>query len=94
MFIIIILIYFDNLQSSSRSYISEKWNGRLIEKEIITRQLQDGITEKVVVMKDGNQKCITTITENSKTRHQNCNKQLINLDESNYFIFTFYSMVM
>lgn len=67
----------------------------MIEKEISTRQLQDGITEKVIVMKDGNQKCITTITENSKTGDQNCNKQLINLDESNYyFIFTFYSVVM
>jgi len=57
----------------------------MVEKEISTRKLQDGSTEKVIVMKDGNQKCITTITENAKTREQNCTKQLINLDESNYY---------
>lgn len=66
--------------------MSTKFNGRTIEKEISTKQLQGGITEKVIVLKDGDQKCITTITENSKTGEQNSNKQFINLDESNYYV--------
>lgn len=65
--------------------MSAKLNGRTIEKEVSTKQLQGGITEKVIVLKDGDQKCITTITENSKTGEQNCNKQFVNLDESNYY---------
>lgn len=61
----------------------------MIEKEISTKRLQDGNIEKVIVMKDGNQKCITTITENSKTKEQNYTKQLINLDKSNYYLIRF-----
>lgn len=61
-------------------------NGRKIEKEVCTRQLPDGVTEKVIVLKDGDQQCITTITENLKSGLQNYNKELFNLDESNYFI--------
>lgn len=76
--------YMFYLQSSSRTYVSGKWNGRTIEKETCTKQLQGGITEKVIVMKDGNQKCVTTVTENSRTGEQNSNKQLFNLDESKY----------
>jgi hypothetical protein len=34
-------------------------------------------------MRDGNQKCVTTIIENVKTGEQNCQKNLVNLDESN-----------
>lgn len=36
-------------------------------------------------MKDGNEKCITTITEDLQTGEKNCNKKLVNLDESNYY---------
>jgi len=64
----------------------------MIEKEISTRKLQDGNTEKVIIMKEGNKKCITTIIENSKTREQSCTKQLINLDKSNYFISLSYKL--
>lgn len=63
--------------------MSGTFDNRIIEKETTTKQLQDGITEKVIVMKDGNQKCITTITENLKTGEHNCNKNLVNLNESN-----------
>lgn len=65
--------------------MSTKLNGRTIEKEVTTKQLHGGITEKVIVLKDGDQKCITTITENSKTGEQNFSKQFVNLDESNYY---------
>ncbi|VVC26319.1 Hypothetical protein CINCED_3A019553 [Cinara cedri] len=71
-------------QNNSKSYsrIFGNWNGKMIEKETTTRQLFDGITEHVTVLKDGNQKCITIVTENSRTGEKNCNKQLVNLDES------------
>ncbi|XP_060862398.1 uncharacterized protein LOC132939319 isoform X2 [Metopolophium dirhodum] len=69
--------------SSSRStYVSKNWNGKIIEKETCTNQLQDGITETVITMKDGNKKCVETITENSKTGEKIENLQLSNLDQN------------
>lgn len=69
--------------------MSGQYNNRIIEKETTTKQLQSGLTEKVIVLKDGNQKCITTITENVKTGEQISNKKLVNLDESNWFNYFF-----
>lgn len=69
--------------------MSGNYNGRRIEKETSTKQLKGGIVEKIIVMKDGDQKCITTITENVKTGEQNCSKNLVNLDESNSFTYSF-----
>lgn len=57
----------------------------MIEQETRIKQLQDGTSEKIIVMKDGKQSCTTTITENLKTGEQNTKKQLINLDEGCYF---------
>ncbi|XP_025407353.1 uncharacterized protein LOC112681303 [Sipha flava] len=68
--------------SSTRTFISGNYNGRRIEKETSSKQLQGGLIEKVIVMRDGNQKCVTTIIENVKTGEQNCQKNLVNLDES------------
>lgn len=70
--------------SSRSSYVSKNWNGRIIEKETRTKQLPDGIVETVIVMKDGNKKCIETISENSKTGEKIENLQLSNLDKSNF----------
>lgn len=78
-----------NLQansSSSYTRIFGNSNGKMVEKETTIKQFPDGITEHVTILKDGNKKSITTITENAKTGVQNCNKQLINLDECKYYI--------
>ncbi|XP_022167779.1 uncharacterized protein LOC111031946 [Myzus persicae] len=75
--------YFEKPGWSSRSsYVSKNWNGRIIEKETRTNQLQDGNTETVIIMKDGNKKCVETITENSKTGEKIENLQLFNLDKN------------
>ncbi|KAL4121709.1 hypothetical protein QTP88_014170 [Uroleucon formosanum] len=68
--------------SSRSSYVSKNWNGRIIEKETCTNQLQDGITETIITMKDGNKKCVETIRENSKTGEKVENLQLSNLDQN------------
>lgn len=83
-YLLVILCIF-LFKASTCSYVSTNWNGRMVEQEICTKKLRNGLTEKVIVMKDGNQSCITTITENPKTGVQNFKKQLINLDESNYY---------
>lgn len=77
------MIFPINLQLVSRSCSYGTFDGRTIEKEFITRQLQDGIIEKVTLLKDGNQQCINTVTENLQTGHKTSVQQLINLDESN-----------
>ncbi|XP_015372821.1 PREDICTED: uncharacterized protein LOC107168060 [Diuraphis noxia] len=68
--------------SSRSSYVSKNCNGRIIEKETRTNQLQDGITETVIIMKDGNKKCVETISENPKTGEKIENLQLSNLDQN------------
>ncbi|KAL5242562.1 hypothetical protein ACI65C_009972 [Semiaphis heraclei] len=68
--------------SSMSSYVSKNCNGRIIEKETSTNQLQDGVTETVIIMKDGNKKCVETISENSKTGEKIENLQLSNLDQN------------
>lgn len=68
---------------SSRSCTYGTFDGRIIKKESITRQLQDGINEKVTILKDGYQQYIITVTENSQTGYKKSVQQLINLDESN-----------
>ncbi|XP_025199809.1 uncharacterized protein LOC112597803 [Melanaphis sacchari] len=68
--------------TSKSSYISKNYNGRIIEKETSTNQLQDGIIETVTIMKDGNKKCVETITENSITGEKTEKLQLSNLDQN------------
>jgi len=48
------------------SYVFKNWNSQITKKETCTNQLQDSITETVIIMKDG-KKCIETIKKNSKT---------------------------
>uniref|UniRef100_A0A2S2NH38 Uncharacterized protein n=1 Tax=Schizaphis graminum TaxID=13262 RepID=A0A2S2NH38_SCHGA len=76
--------YFEKFGSSSSrsSYVSKNWNGRIIEKETSTNQIQGGIIETVTIMKDGGKKCIETITENSKTGERVEKLQLSNLDQN------------
>ncbi|XP_050059560.1 uncharacterized protein LOC114126171 isoform X2 [Aphis gossypii] len=75
--------HFESGSSISRSsYVSKNWNGRIIEKETSTNQLQNGIIETVTVFKDGSKQCVETITENSKTGKKMEKSQLSNMNQN------------